>query len=153
MKPLLKKVLRWKRTFRVLNRTDSLLLYAGAVPRFGSALWHSHPRNHVPHVHVEANPTSHRHHHDHEHHEHSDGSDAHSQHIHHSRDDLHHNDLHDDGHWHFVIPAELLNVSHHLLVFAVCEVWIAIQNLAGRVVGCRTAFSARAPPLLFVLPS
>jgi len=158
MRPLQKKILHWKGTFRALNRSDLLLLYAGPVPGFGSALWHSHSQNHVPHVHIEAGELNeeraqerHRHRHDLEDHQHNDyhrgDDDTDHPHNHHG-----HEDSTDDGHWHFVVPAEALSLSQQLLVFAVCEVWVVIHDLACRPIGCRSAFSARAPPPL-VSPS
>jgi hypothetical protein len=122
----------------------------GRAPRLGSAVWRSHPREHVPHVHVEAGALNEEHaqerHRDRPEHQHL-------QHIDHRRDDNdtgHHydhrgdDDSH-DGHWHFVMPAEPLNLSHQLLAFAVSEVWVATCDLASRVIERCTAFSARAP--------
>jgi hypothetical protein len=152
MKTLHKKSFRWSGAFRGLNPADSLLLYAGSTPRAGSALWHSHPRNHVPHVHVEAAKADadsghelHRHRASNEQ-QHHTGHTAgdHETGRGHSHE---HNHSDDSGHWHLVVPAELLRVWHQFLVFAACEIWDAICDLADVAIEFRSASSARGPPL------
>jgi hypothetical protein len=156
MKLLRKKTLRWQRAFRAPNPADLLLLYAGSMPRFDSALWHSHSRNHFPHAHVQARASTeehaqqrHRHDHDDKDHEHSDfhRNDHEMGDSTHGRDDSG-----DNGHWHFVVPAELLRISYPLLVLALCDAWILIRGLASCAPGWRSAHSARAPPLFVALP-
>lgn len=152
MKTLHKKLVRWTRTFRGLNHADSLLLYAGSTPRAGSAVWHSHPRNHLPHVHVEvakpddenAEEPPHRHFDGHEHHDHA--GDGHSDHETDRPPDLEHDDSHDAGHWHFVVSAARLRVSQELLAYAKCEIWVTLHDLADSAIAFSPASSARAPP-------
>jgi hypothetical protein len=153
VKTLHKKLLRWKGTFRGLSAADSLLLYAGSTPRTGSAVWHSHPRNHVPHVHVEAAKSddekgqqSHRHLDEDEHHDHdAHVGEGHSVHADHPRDHEH-DDSHDAGHWHFVVPAERLRVSQELLAYSKSEIWLTLHDLADGALAFRPTSSARAPP-------
>jgi len=151
LKTLHKKILRWTGTFRRLNPADLLLFYAGSMPRANSALWHSHPRNHVPHVHVEAakpaeenNQKPHRQMGDHGYHDHADhGRGDNECHHQYSRE---HDDSHSPGHWHFIVPAERLRIAQQLLVFAAFEIWVAIHDLADSAIACRPPCSARAPP-------
>ncbi len=148
MRTVRKSILRWKGTFRGLNPAESLLLYAGSVPQFGTVLWHSHPRNNIPHVHVETLTPSDRYadsdlrdHISPEHHNHI-GQDRSDNDL---GNDRHHNS-HNSGHWHFVIAANHLAFTHKLLVFAVCTIWITIYDQATRIIECHFGFSARAPP-------
>ena len=151
MKALRKKLLRWKGTFRGLSPADSLLLYAGSTPRTGSAVWHRHPRNHVPHVHVEAAKPNGQNTHELHHHvgvdAHSDregaGQDDHETERSHDNE---HDDSHDAGHWHSVVPAERLRVSQELLTYSKAEIWITLHDLAGSAIASRPATPARAPP-------
>src|ERR1700733_3601393 len=123
MKALHRKLLRWKGTFRSLSPADLLLLYARSTPRSGCAVWHSHPRNQIPHVHVEAakpnGQNAYELHHDVGVDSHSDGAgDGHSDRETERSRDHEHDDSHDAGHWHFVVPAERLRVSQELLAYS-----------------------------------
>ena len=151
MKTLHKKLLRWKGTFRGLGPADSLLLYAGSTPRTGAAVWHSHPRNQIPHVHVEAAKPNGQNAYELHHHvgvdPHSDGAgDGHNDHETECSRDHEHDDSHDAGHWHFVVPAERLRVSQELLTYSKSEIWVTLHDLADSAIAFRPASSARAPP-------
>lgn len=151
MKALHKKLLRWTGTFRGLKPADSLLVYAGSTPRTGAAVWHSHPRNHIPHVHVEdAKPDderarlSHRQFGSEEHHDHA--SAGHNDHEADRPRDHEHDDSQDAGHWHFVVPAERLRLSQELLAYSKSEIWVTLNDRADGALAFRPASSARAPP-------
>jgi len=151
VKTLHKTLRRWTGTFRGLNPADLLLLYAGSMPRAGCALWHSHPRNRTPHVHVEAAKPKeenaqepHRHIDGHEHHRHAGPRRTDNETSHEGGHE--HDESHRAGHWHFVIPAELIRLANQLLELAVSEISFALRDFSDSAIACRPACSARAPP-------
>ena len=132
------RVIRWRGVFRALQRTDLLLLYSGLAPQSASAVWHSHPRNHTPHVHVEFAAD------EHPGHSHTDHDARHR----HQHDSHHHEESHDnDGHWHFVIAPQSLEPLQ-LLIFAIVEINIAVSSQIGALTGDSCVHLARGPPSL-----
>ena len=143
-----KQLLRWDWRFRCLRPTEALLLYAKSTAQSGRALWHSHPGNQVPHVHVcSTEDPGHAHSSNDLRYAHASHSEAHRPHHQHHDGDGEQRHAKDEGHWHLVIPAKLLRISHALLVQAVSVVWVYPGYLPVTSRLFRAAHPERAPPL------
>jgi len=132
-----RKLSRWSPLFRSPSLADSLLLYAGDSMRQGSAIWHSHHGNEKPHLHLQ-------HHAGHD--ETRPGRRHSIQHHHDHPDDHERQQPRQEGHWHFVVPAESLGLSSQLLILAICTLWIAISIPQTPSAARRPSYPARGPP-------
>jgi hypothetical protein len=130
MKIVRKAKSQWTKVFRTPGPSDLLLLYANGAPRSSVAVWHTHPGNDKPHVHIEANEADH---HEHAPHKHQHATIAHD---------------HDtEGHWHLPIPAHGVRGVHALLVVTNATIWLAIRDDVAIPRFRRSRAPARAPPL------
>jgi len=124
-----------------------VLTYAREAPSFGVAVWHKHPGNDRPHVHIhqhESRDGQDRHHPSHDH-----DAPGHSQSERTSHEDHQQSDPGEiEGHWHLAIPAHQLGGIHALLILTISIIWVAISDPVATTSICRSHTAARAPPLL-----
>jgi hypothetical protein len=149
VKILRQRIVRWGAVFRAPRPSDLILIYSGAAPGSGTAIRHSHPGNHRPHVHIQEHDDAHSHHHDESDHDHSHHHTR--EHFEQRSDEPDHSHAHREetkGHWHLAIPAHPVRGLHALLTLALSIVWLAISDSIAIFPARRFHAPARAPPSL-----
>ena len=151
MKRRVTRCKRWHGTFRSTRRADHLWIYSGTRSVQG-AVWHRHPGDNRPHLHVRSS--------DGEHHGHAIGHDRGYGHHHQGHAQVHqrrhHKTQHEAdnhhllparrGHWHRIIPVAQVHLTHQLLVIDLHDVCFETRDDASAIITFGPPLSARAPP-------